>query len=60
MKSSHNNNIISSFISWIHPMKFLNTLFQISKRELRIRREITVIRQNTFINDLKDLEFPII
>ena len=32
MKSSHNNNIISSFISWsqnILPMKFLDTLFQI-------------------------------
>ena len=35
IKSSHNNNVISSFISWslnILPMKFLDTLFQISKR----------------------------
>ena len=35
IKSSHNNNIISSFISWsqnILPMKFLDTLFQVSKR----------------------------
>ena len=35
MKSSHNNNIISSFISWsqnILPLKFLDTMFQISKR----------------------------
>ena len=35
IKSSHNNNVISSFISYsqnIFPMKFLDALFQISKK----------------------------
>ena len=60
MKSSH-NNVISSFISWsqnILPMKFFDTLFQISKTLFRLRREkIKVIRvkYHTFVNDLKNL-----
>ena len=41
MKPSDSKNIVSGFISrneYILPMKFLNTLFQIAKREFGFKR----------------------
>ena len=65
MKLSNNNNIVSCFICRNQdklPMKFLDTLFQMSKREFRFSGEkirVIGIKRNTFINDLKFFKFPV-
>ena len=61
MKPTNNKNSVSGFICRNKdtlPIKFLNTLFQMPKREFRLSGEkIKVIRvkRNTFINDLKNV-----
>ena len=55
MKPSDNNNIVGGFICRnqdILPMKYLDNLFQMSKREFRFRGykfKVIQIKQNAFI-----------
>ena len=61
MKLSDNNNIVGGFICRnqdILLMNFLATLFQMSKREFRLRGEkikVIQVKRNAFINDLKNV-----
>ena len=63
---SPDNNIISGYISRnqdIRPVKFLDTLFQMPKREFGFSGEkikIIRVKWNAFINQLKNVQFPII
>ena len=59
--SDNNNNIVGGFICRnqdIRLMKFLDTLFQTSKRELRFRGyriKVILVKRNAFIDDLKNV-----
>ena len=61
MKPSDNNNFVGGFICRnqdILPMKFLDTLFQMSKREFRFRGlkiKVIQVKRNAFIDDLKNV-----
>ena len=61
MKQSDNNNIVGGFICRKQdtlPMKFLDTLFQMSKKIFRFtgkKSKAIQVKRNAFINDLKNV-----